>query len=203
MRGLVVGALLSIGLATSAQAAIFITPNGSADGLTNVTFDNNDPSAGTIFGDLTGGNDNSVRFTSTSDILVPEASGQARVSAQTGQINDLTFSVLGSLGFESVQLNVRSDNAFTITAFDQFGMSATQTVNNPSNGENRFRFDTDATQFITRIVVSSASGVADVRQVRIGALVPVPGPIAGAGLPVLMALGGFVWARRRKAAATA
>jgi hypothetical protein len=27
----------------------------------------------------------------------------------------------------------------------------------------------------------------------------VPGPIAGAGLPALMALGGFVWARRRKA----
>jgi uncharacterized membrane protein YgcG len=31
----------------------------------------------------------------------------------------------------------------------------------------------------------------------------VPGPIAGAGLPVLLALGGFVWARRRKAAARA
>jgi LPXTG-motif cell wall-anchored protein len=31
----------------------------------------------------------------------------------------------------------------------------------------------------------------------------VPGPIAGAGLPALMALGGFVWARRRKAAAVA
>ncbi len=29
----------------------------------------------------------------------------------------------------------------------------------------------------------------------------VPGPIAGAGIPALMALGGFVWARRRKAAA--
>jgi hypothetical protein len=31
----------------------------------------------------------------------------------------------------------------------------------------------------------------------------VPGPIAGAGLPVLVALGGLVWARRRKAAAVA
>jgi hypothetical protein len=29
----------------------------------------------------------------------------------------------------------------------------------------------------------------------------VPGPVAGAGLPALLALGGFVWARRRKAAA--
>jgi hypothetical protein len=29
----------------------------------------------------------------------------------------------------------------------------------------------------------------------------VPGPIAGAGLPALLALGGFVWARRRKAVA--
>jgi len=31
----------------------------------------------------------------------------------------------------------------------------------------------------------------------------VPGPIAGAGLPALLALGGFVWARRRKEAAVA
>ena len=31
-----------------------------------------------------------------------------------------------------------------------------------------------------------------------GTPVAVPGPIAGAGLPALLALGGFVWARRRK-----
>jgi hypothetical protein len=31
----------------------------------------------------------------------------------------------------------------------------------------------------------------------------VPGPIAGAGIPALMALGGLVWARRRKATAAA
>ena len=30
---------------------------------------------------------------------------------------------------------------------------------------------------------------------------PIPGPIAGAGLPALLALGGFVWTRPRKAAA--
>jgi hypothetical protein len=43
----------------------------------------------------------------------------------------------------------------------------------------------------------------DVRFLITIAAVPAPGPIAGAGLPALLALGGFVWARRRKAAAGA
>jgi hypothetical protein len=38
-------------------------------------------------------------------------------------------------------------------------------------------------------------------QLQLSMSTPVPGPIAGAGLPALLALGGFVWARRRKAAA--
>ncbi len=41
----------------------------------------------------------------------------------------------------------------------------------------------------------------DVRFLIRIASVPVPGPVAGAGIPALMALGGFVLARRRKAAA--
>jgi LPXTG-motif cell wall-anchored protein len=47
------------------------------------------------------------------------------------------------------------------------------------------------TQNIGPITFETASSVA------------VPGPIAGAGIPALMALGGFVWARRRKAVAVA
>jgi hypothetical protein len=42
----------------------------------------------------------------------------------------------------------------------------------------------------------------DVTDVRLYGIA-VPGPIAGAGLPALLALGGFVWARRRKAAVAA
>jgi hypothetical protein len=42
----------------------------------------------------------------------------------------------------------------------------------------------------------------DLDAVGVANFAAVPGPIAGAGLPVLVALGGFVWARRRKAAAT-
>jgi hypothetical protein len=49
---------------------------------------------------------------------------------------------------------------------------------------------------------SYSAGLYDITDVRLYGIA-VPGPIAGAGLPALMALGGFVWARRRKADATA
>jgi hypothetical protein len=52
---------------------------------------------------------------------------------------------------------------------------------------------------------STSRGISHINLYGILAATPqaVPGPIAGAGLPALIALGGLVWARRRKAAATA
>jgi hypothetical protein len=55
----------------------------------------------------------------------------------------------------------------------------------------------------TYLAYARIQGIANEGSARVGATTStiVPGPVAGAGLPALMALGGFVWARRRKAAA--
>jgi hypothetical protein len=53
------------------------------------------------------------------------------------------------------------------------------------------------------VIFDNTDGVLQAPQLRLVTSSVVPGPIAGAGLPALLALGGFVWARRRKTAAVA
>jgi len=152
--------------------------------------------------------DNVIRF-SSSQTLVAAASGQASLTGLNTGITNLTIDTVSPyLGFEALQFNLRGDTGTTVsfTAFDQFGTAflSSGTLDNNGNGANRFTFTTDSTQYIRSVSFLASAGVSvdTVEQVRIGSLVSptaVPGPVAGAGFPVLMALGGFVWARRRKA----
>jgi hypothetical protein len=215
----------------SAQANVVVLQGGSGllpgDERTNVLFDQGE-TGNPLFGDLAGGLQNVIRFSSTTDTLVTEASGQARITStdfvagsgatgDIGGINQLTISALSPtfLGFDAIQLNVNAEigSIVNFSAVDQFNNTISFGPFNLGAGENRFTFLSDAVQFITSLSLTSNAGqfaLQDVRQVRIGDLlapgpggVPfvVPGPIAGAGLPALLALGGFMWARRRKAAA--
>ena len=210
----------------SAQASVVVLQGGFGLAGTNVLFDQS-ASGNAVFGDL-GSLQNVISFSSTTDTLVTEASGQARITStdfvdgsgptgDTGGINQLTISALSPtfLGFEAIQLNVNAElgSVVNFSAVDQLNNTILFGPFNLGAGENRFTFLSDAAQFITSLSLTSNAGpfaLQDVRQVRIGDLlapgpggVPfvVPGPIAGAGLPALLALGGFLWARRRKAAA--
>jgi hypothetical protein len=199
------GSLALPGLATSAQAnVIFIQGNDPSQIVNNVLFDDS-PTGSLILGDLNGpAPDNVITFTSSTDQLRTMASGQANVEAVSGGINQLTIGTVSPfIGFEAIQLAVQGSAGTTITftANDNMGGPFVSGPILLTNANTTFTFNTDALQFITSLsFTATGAGVANVRQVGVGALV-VPGPVAGAGLPVLMALGGLVWARRRKATA--
>ena len=207
MNRLTMGALLSLGLAASAQANVtFIQGNDPSQIVNNVLFDNGEMGS-PILGDLNGpAPDNVITFTSSTDQLRTTASGQANLEAVDGGINQLTIGTVSPfVGFEAIQFAVQGSAGSTIniTANDNMGGPFVSGPILLTNANTTFTFNTDALQFITSLsFVASGGGVVlggveNLRQVGVGALV-VPGPIAGAGLPALMALGGFVWARRRK-----
>jgi hypothetical protein len=77
-----------------------------------------------------------------------------------------------------------------------FTGSGAQAENDVAPGTNDLSYSVTAVYRLTPTTGRPFSSEATIA-------VAVPGPIAGAGIPALMALGGLVWARRRKAAAAA
>jgi hypothetical protein len=145
-------------------------------------------------------------------------------------LDNLTFTRTGGTGptsFNEVSdLNSQADNNGGANQVGRYDIGLFF-ANNNSDPAQRFDADETLTFLITSPGVLSASmflansaqqgnsatylayariqGIANGGSARVGAGTStiVPGPIAGAGVPALMALGGFVWARRRKAAAVA
>src|SRR5438046_2877916 len=87
-----------------------------------------------------------------------------------------------------------------ISAFHQFGTQFSFSLPLSGSGQNFFTLTGTGGELISRVAFTSTVGSADVAQIRFGQTVPVPGPIAGAGLSGLMfACGALVMlARRRK-----
>jgi hypothetical protein len=218
MRSILAGLVFSLGLATSAQASVIFTMGNVGNIGDNVLLDRGETGS-VLLGDLNNGLTNAISFSST-ETLTASASGQAAIAAQDGTLSSLVLTPTSpNTGFTAAQFNIQTSRqavggSVTLTAFDQFGTAfptggAMVTI---GNGQNRFTFQAIDNQIITMITIAAAAGVSfsDVVQVRIGGLVPgvpgvpgggmaVPGPVAGAGLPALLALGGLVWARRRRA----
>ena len=138
----------------------------------------------TVFG-LTNQTNLQVAFSSTTDTLVEPSSGQARVEALDGLVNNITVSVPNGT-FTDIILNPffgsGTANVTVLTSNNQtFTFSYSL-----SNGQNFLTIVADPGTTIFSVTVNAAGGFTDLRQPRISGAAAVPEPASmllfGSGL---------------------
>ncbi|CAN5851733.1 hypothetical protein BH23PLA1_BH23PLA1_21460 [soil metagenome] len=200
-------ALLGLGLmpATSRATLTISLVNGSPTNTLNVV----EPSGtrGTVF-NLEDNNAIVMQINTNGITGTAGGTGQAAVTAIDSnffQTVDFTF-VAPFTGTQAIEINpgfnLANGTTFTVTGFDQLGVTTSRTFEIDNN--NRFTIESDAIQFITgvRITPAPAVHIERIVQVRIGALVrgdtppvvPEPSTLAMA-LTALVPLG-FAGLRR-------
>jgi hypothetical protein len=136
-------------------------------------------------------------FTSTTDRLNGDASGQAVVTATSGLLNNLTFTVSGST-FTTATFNLIGDGSVTIFGTDAGGDAFSEAFT-LGTGSNFFGIVATGGDVLTGFTVNSTSGFQDLRQLRLGGVsvssaVPEPGTWA----MMLLGFGGMGVAMRRR-----
>jgi len=136
---------------------------------------------------------------------VTAGSGFSTINALPGTtFQSATLSLVGNY-FNDVLFNVLTSPARAGAGSLSFtGVLSTGTtvqtatpIANTAGTQQTFSF-LNTGLFSSIQVSASGVGIQEIRQIQFSGVTAVPGPIAGAGLPALFALGGLVWARRRK-----
>ncbi|NJC04478.1 hypothetical protein GGQ97_000271 [Sphingomonas kaistensis] len=168
---------LAVAVATPASAAItvqagagFVQPSENV--LANTTM------TGTTVMGSTNQTSTAVSVTSNESITTSSSNGQSRfVAADGSALDQATISLTGGGTFTSAEFNLFNAAADTssVTIFVN-GIAQTFSL---ANGQNFFGFSATGGDLITSIAFdTNGSGVADLRQVRLGgvaAAVPEPG----------------------------
>jgi hypothetical protein len=149
-----------------------------------------------------------VQFTSMTDLLNLDASGQASISAVDQVLNNLTFSLLGGATFQRAEFNLLNGatSPLSVTIATNTG-SNTFTLAN-SNGANRFGITAAPGEILTSATFTSVGGFDSFRQLRLGGIgtggqTPgqsgaVPEPSTWAMMLIGFGAVGFGMRRRRK-----
>ena len=148
-----------------------------------------------------------VDFTSTTDTLLTQGSGQSEIRALDGIINEISFYAQDpGIGFSHVVFNVdaAADSLIQITAVDNFGtLFDFGSFTADGSGQNFFTIGSDDVQW-ARIVNIYGDGInvlTELQQIRVDPdLIPDPVSVTAPGHVALLAMGlcGLVMARARK-----
>jgi len=182
-----------------ADSVTFTIGNNPQSNEENVLL-NSGATGTTVFG-LTNQTNLQVRFTSSTDTLVEPSSGQARVEAVDGLLNNITID-LPNASFTDVILNpfFGSGTAnVTVLTTNNEAFTFSYTL---SNGQNFLTIVADPGTRISSVTVNAPGGFTDLRQPRIsGAEANVPEPaslvLLGGGLLRLAGVGRKLRRRRK------
>lgn len=152
------------GASAKADSVTFTIGNNPQNNEENILL-NSGASGTTVLG-LTNQTQLQVAFTSTTDTLVEPSSGQARVEAQDGLVNNITISIPNGtftdiilnpfFGSGTADVSVLTANNETFT----FSYSL-------SNGQNFLTIVADPGTAIFSVTITAAGGFTDLRQPRI------------------------------------
>jgi hypothetical protein len=198
---LAAGAAVAIASAPASAAVVITNSPGAVQPSENVLFQTNNQTGTRVEG-ITNQTNTRVAFTSTTDTLLTTGSqGQARLEATDGSLDQLTFGLSNMMTFTEAEFNLFNALSNTTQVVISLSSGLTQTFALNPNGQNFFGIRATGGDTLTSISFNTnGSGVADLRQVRIGGISSPMGAVPEPSTWAMMLLGfGFIGGAMRTA----